>query len=152
MKLAVLLFATTLSLASTALAQAFPAPPKSSSEAGLATDQITIAFANDSIAQNGVNKVADKKFWMWNTPALAANAADLAQTAQCLLAQTCVEQNPLLGSNPSMARLFGTSLPVFAGELGFSYYMKKSGHNWKAIPALSAVTHVVAVGTSLAAR
>ena len=46
---------------------------------------------------------------------IAESAYDAAQTDQCLKAHRCTETNPLLGSNPSTARLIGTKLIVGAG-------------------------------------
>ena len=146
MKRACLLALAFLLLTTVIFAQNFPAPP--SAPRNSHPDEISSAFASNAVKTTA----ADKSFWKWNAPALAMNAADLAQTAQCLVAKTCVEQNPLLGMNPSMARLFGTSLPVFAAQLGFCYYMKKSDHPWRFIPATSTVTHAIAIGMSFAAR
>lgn len=146
MKRTLLLSLTVLLISTGMLSQSFPAPPAPTQNSR--PDEITSAFAGNAVKTSK----ADKSFWEWNIPALAMNAADLAQTAQCLAAKTCVEQNPLLGANPSMPRLFGTSLPVFAAQLGFAYYMKKSNHPWRFIPAATTVTHAIAIGMSLAAR
>src|SRR5947209_20467415 len=85
--------------ASHLLAHDFPAPPVAPQNSH---DEITNAFAATALMPPRP-AVADKAFWQWNTPSLAMNAADLAQTAQCLVAKECVEQNPLLGANPSMS-------------------------------------------------
>jgi len=141
-----LIAVATLVVCSSLSAQSFPSPPQPANHSS--TDEITREFANDAVK----TRVGDASFWGWNAPALAMSGTDLALTAQCLAAKTCVEQNPLLGAYPSMPRLFGTSLPLIAAELGFSYYMKKSRHPWRVFPALNTATHAIAIGMSLAAR
>lgn len=141
-----LVLAAALLLSVACFGQAFPAPPSPAQSAD--SDQITSQFASDAVQP----KTADHSFWKLNGMSAALTAGDLAQTAQCLLAKICVEHNPLFGANPGMARLFGTSVPMLAAQIGVSYYMKKSGRTWKAVPVVGSISHAAGIASGLGIR
>jgi hypothetical protein len=71
---------------------------------------------------------------------LAATVADAEGTHACLRVHTCSELNPLLGSKPSRARIYGTVIPIdLVAYVAFAM-MKKQGRGNLAFGELWGVT------------
>jgi hypothetical protein len=86
----------------------------------------------------------------------AATIADIELTANCLkTVGNCRETNPLLGSNPSRARLYGVNVPIYASQLMMSRMLQRRFPQRKLwmVPFLSSTgTHVVGAASNLWAR
>lgn len=73
---------------------------------------------------------------------LAATVADIEGTEACLHARTCREANPLLGSNPSRERAYGTAMPIAFVSYAMAARLKKDGNGNLAFAILWAATAV----------
>jgi hypothetical protein len=63
-------------------------------------------------------RVFDRKFFVLACVATAATVLDVARTSHCMTTYAvCQEGNPLLGSHPSTARLYGVSFSILGGQL-----------------------------------
>jgi hypothetical protein len=77
-------------------------------------------------------RVFDRKFLVLAGIATAATALDVATTTHCMSAYTnCQEGNPLLGSHPSQAKLYGVSFSMLGGQLLASAWMRRKTPNGK---------------------
>src|SRR5581483_11680394 len=95
-------------------------------------DVIDEAFKADAVVPA---KDDTRAFWKWNALVGASMAYDVSITGHCLAVGACHEMNPLLGSNPSMARLWGSSVPMLAGQIALTYYLRKHHDNhWRRVP------------------
>lgn len=80
-------------------------------------------------------------------------SADLGLTNSCLQANRCQEVNPLYGSRPSTARLFGTGLSIRALTAVITYKMKQGKHpKWWLPNAVMSAAHGAAVINAAAQR
>jgi len=86
----------------------------------------------------------------------AAMVADVELTANCLkTVPNCRESNPLMGSDPSRARLYGVNVPIYAGTILLSRMLRHRSPDRKVwmTPFLSFTgAHVVGVSSDLWAR
>ena len=83
-----------------------------------------------------------------------ASASLDAWTTQRNLARGCVEANPLVGSTPSPARLWGFELGMTAGQELLAWEFKRHGHAKIAgvIAGTVAGAHLAAAGHNLSVR
>jgi hypothetical protein len=95
----------------------------------------------------------DRKFKILTALSIVTMTADLESTLHC--AQSCREVNPLYGSHPTRARLYGINAPFVVGELMISRMLRKrvpEGKSWT-FPALAvSAAHLVGVASNLRAR
>jgi hypothetical protein len=86
-------------------------------------------------------KILDRKFLVLAGMATAATVLDLATTSHCISSYAnCQEANPLIGANPSQAKLYGVSFSMLAGQLLASAWMRHSMPNRKLwmVPSIAA--------------
>ena len=107
------------------------------------------AVAQDLRAEQ--TKTADRKFWTVTGLAAASTVSDVEVTAHALQNPNCTEHNPLFGSHPSRARMYGVSIPATAGYALLGYWLKKRHVNLWAVPQLS-LTAGHGIGSALSAR
>ena len=66
-------------------------------------------------------RIFNRTFAILAAVSAAAMVADVELTANCLKTSVnCHEANPLLGKDPSRARLYGVNVPLYAGEMMLS--------------------------------
>ncbi len=98
----------------------------------------------------------DRTFALLATMSAAMMVADLELTANCVKTVTnCREANPLFGSDPSRARLYGVNVPIYAGEVLVSQLLRRKFPERKSWmrPFLSLTgAHGVGVVSGLRAR
>jgi hypothetical protein len=71
-------------------------------------------------------RVFDRKFLLLTGLTTTATIFDITSTSHCLSAYSnSRETNPLLGSNPSRAKLYGISLSTVAGEVFASAWLRR---------------------------
>ena len=76
--------------------------------------------------------VLDRKFLVLAGIATAATMLDVATTSHCMSTyENCQEGNPLLGSHPSTAKLYGVSFSMLGGQLLASAWMRHKAPNGK---------------------
>jgi hypothetical protein len=115
------------------------------------------AFVPPTLAiERNTNKswhTLDRKFILLHTFSTVALFADLVTTAHGLAEQpNATELNPLFGRRPSLARLYGTALPLHAFAFYLSYHAKKVAPRrsvWKVAPELSIAIHTAAAINNL---
>jgi len=94
-------------------------------------------------------RVFDRKFFVLAGIATAATVLDVATTSHCMSTYAdCQEGNPLLGSHPSQAKLYGVSFSILGGQLLASAWLRRKAPNGKLWMAPSIIT---AAGHGLAA-
>jgi len=77
-------------------------------------------------------RVFDRKFLVLAGIATAATVFDVATTTHCMSTYAnCQEGNPLLGSHPSQAKLYGVSFTMLGGQLLASAWMRRKTPNGK---------------------
>jgi hypothetical protein len=70
-------------------------------------------------------RIFDRKFFLLAGIATTATVLDITTTSTCISRySTCQESNPLLGSHPSPAKLYGVSLSLLAGEMFASAWLR----------------------------
>jgi hypothetical protein len=90
----------------------------------------------------------DRAFALLVTVSAVATVADLELTANCLkTVANCREANPLLGSDPSRARLYGVSVPIYAGQVILSRMLRRKERKTWMMPLVS-LTGMHAVGAA----
>lgn len=98
----------------------------------------------------------NRTFVFLATLSAAATVADIELTANCLKTnRNCRETNPLLGSDPSRARLYGVNVPILAGQMMLSRMLQRRFPQrklWMAPFISTTGTHVVGVASNLWAR
>ena len=107
--------------------------------------------ATAEIAKEQPSKVADKKFWAITALSAASTVADIEVTAHALQNPNCHEHNPLLGTHPSRAKMYGISVPASTAYALVGYLLKKRGVKIWAVPQLS-LTGGHVLGSGLGAR
>ncbi|PYV70670.1 MAG: hypothetical protein DMG96_30550 [Acidobacteria bacterium] len=98
-------------------------------------------------------KVLDRKFLVLAGMATAATVLDLATTSHCMATYAnCQEGNPLLGSHPSQAKLYGVNFSLLAGELFASAWIRRKtpeGKSWMAPPIVATAVHGLAAALNI---
>jgi hypothetical protein len=98
-------------------------------------------------------RVFDRKFLVLAGIATAATVADVATTSHCIAAYAdCREANPLLGSHPSQARLYGVSFSMLGGQLLASAWMRRktpNGKLWMVPPIIATTGHGLAAALNV---
>lgn len=97
-------------------------------------------------------KTIDRPFIILQALQLAAMIGDVESTRYGL-SHGGREGNPLVGSHPSRAVLYGISLPVTAGLTYWSYHLKKAAphsRRWQIVPLVTMGIHGVAAVHNLA--
>jgi hypothetical protein len=75
------------------------------SSALAAEEQRALAIRDSSLRITNERRALERQAHRWEMLYLAASAADLAVTINCLEAGKCVEQNPLFGKRPKSSTL-----------------------------------------------
>jgi hypothetical protein len=86
-------------------------------------------------------KIVDRKFLVLAGIATAVTILDLATTSHCMATYAnCQEGNPLLGSHPSQAKLYGVSFSMLTGQLLAGAWMHRQMPNRKlwTVPLIAA--------------
>ena len=94
-------------------------------------------------------RILDRKFLLLAGMATAATALDLATTSHCLSTYAnCREGNPLFGSHPSQATIYGVTLSMLAGQLFASAWIRRRmpDRNWWMVPPIVATASHGLVG------
>jgi len=93
-------------------------------------------------------RLFDRRFLPLAGVATAATVLDVATTSHCMSRYAdCQEGNPLLGSHPSQAKLYGVSFSMLGGQLLASAWMRRrtpDGKLWMAPPIIASVGHGLA--------
>lgn len=98
-------------------------------------------------------RTADRKFWISMGVSTGLMLTDVGLTNSCVQANRCRELNPLLGSRPSTARIFGVALGLRAFTAVLTYKMKEGRHpRWWLPNAIMSVVHGAAVVSTVAQR
>ena len=106
-----------------------------------------------SIPEQPAPRVFDGKFKVLAALSIATTTADLESTLHC--SPTCREINPLNGSHPTRARLYGINAPLLVGELMMSRVLRKRSPDRKlwTIPLVTtSAEHMFGVASNLRAR
>ena len=96
---------------------------------------------------------SERSFVVFSAFSIGATVADMALTNRCVSAGTCVETNPLFGTRPTAAGLYGVSMSLTAGELLLSYYLKKhypDSKAWMVGPVVSIIAHGAGIAVNAA--
>ncbi len=98
-------------------------------------------------------RLLDRKFMVLAGLATAATALDLATTSHCVATYVnCQEGNPVLGSHPSQAKLYGVNFSMLAGQLLASAWMhrKMPDRNlWMIPPIVATAGHGLAAALNI---
>jgi hypothetical protein len=98
-------------------------------------------------------RVFDRKFLLLAGIATAATALDAVTTSRCMSTYVnCREGNPLLGSHPSQAKLYGVSFSILAGQLLASAWMRREMPNrklWMVPPIIATAGHGLAAALNI---
>jgi hypothetical protein len=98
-------------------------------------------------------RIFDRKFFVLAGVATAATVFDVATTSHCMSTYAdCQEGNPLLGTHPSTARLYGVSFSILGGQLLASAWLRRknpTGKLWMAPPIITAAGHGLAAVLNL---
>lgn len=99
-------------------------------------------------------RIFNRTFAILTAVSAAAMVADIELTANCLkTAVNCHEANPLLGKDPSRARLYGVNVPIFAGEMMLSRMLRRKERKAWMMPLVSLTgMHSVGAASNLWAR
>jgi hypothetical protein len=119
-----------------------------------------LALRPNFLVQNTPNEVKvhrfNRTFVFLATVSAAATIADIELTANCLkTVGNCRESNPLLGSDPSRARLYSVNVPIYASQMMLSRMLQRRFPQRKLwmVPFLSSTgTHAVGAASNLWAR
>jgi hypothetical protein len=94
------------------------------------------------------NKSFDGKFFLLAGVATAATMLDVTTTSRCMSRYAdCQEGNPLLGSHPSTAKLYGVSFSMLSGQLLAGAWMRRkmpNGKLWMAPMIIAGAGHGLA--------
>jgi hypothetical protein len=70
-------------------------------------------------------RIFDRDFFLLAGMVTTATVMDITTTSSCLSGySTCREANPLLGSHPSGAKIYGVNLSLLAGEIFASAWLR----------------------------
>ncbi len=70
-------------------------------------------------------RVFDKKFFLATTAVIGATLLDVETTARCFRSKTCAEANPIYGSHPSRAKLYGIKGSFAAFSIWSTWWWKR---------------------------
>lgn len=130
------------------LAEPVPAPTADLIEAPLPRETFIGA------APQGKSSNFNRSFAVLATLSAATMVADIELTANCVRnsGNSCREANPLLGSDPSRARMYGLNVPIYMSELLLSRMLNRKLPERKLwmMPLLSMTwTHAVGVASNM---
>ena len=98
-------------------------------------------------------RILDRKFFLLAGMATAATVLDVATTSHCLSTYAaCQEGNPLFGSHPSQAKLYGVSFSMLAGQLLASAWIRRKMPNrnlWMIPPIVATGGHGLAAALNI---
>lgn len=98
-------------------------------------------------------RVLDRKFFVLAGIASTATILDITTTSHCLSTYAnCREGNPLLGSHPSAAKLYGVNLSMLAGQILASAWMRREMPHrklWMIAPIAATASHGIAAALNL---
>jgi len=93
-------------------------------------------------------RVFDRKFFALAGVATAATILDVVTTSHCMSTYVnCQEGNPLVGSHPSTAKLYGVSFSLLGAQLLASAWIRREMPHrklWMAPPIIASAGHGVA--------
>jgi hypothetical protein len=93
-------------------------------------------------------RVFDRKFFVLAGIATATTVLDVAMTSHCISTYSnCQEKNPLFGSHPSAAKLYGVSFSMLGGQMLASAWMRREMPKrklWMMPPIVATATHGLA--------
>ena len=131
-----------------ALAQDAVFPPRSLLVSQHPQDQFTVAPNRETKP-----RIFDRKFLLLAGIATTATVLDVATTSHCISTYSqCQEGNPLVGSNPSTARLYGISLSILGAQMLASAWLRREMPHrklWMAPPIVASVGHGIAAALNL---
>jgi len=117
-------------------------------ETQVAIARPTQQAASITPAKRETTRVFDRKFFLLAGVAAAATMSDVTTTSRCMSRYAdCQEGNPLLGSHPSTAKLYGVSFSMLSGQLLASAWMRRkmpNGKLWMAPTIIAGAGHGVA--------
>jgi hypothetical protein len=117
-----------------------------------ATTQLQ-ADAMQAAATAVTPRIFDRKFFLLAGIATTATVLDITTTSTCISRySTCQESNPLLGSHPSTAKLYGVNLSLLAGEMFASAWLRhQMPHKkiWIIPPIVGAAGHGLAAALNV---
>jgi hypothetical protein len=109
------------------------------------SSQPAISFASTKPTKPGI---FNRKFLLLAGIATAATMLDVATTSHCMSTYgDCQEGNPLLGSHPSTAKLYGVSFSMLGGQLLASAWVRHKapdGKLWMMPPIIATAGHGLA--------
>jgi hypothetical protein len=129
------------------VAPAFSQTPESFSTqtAAALANAPSFAFTSTAVTRAKAPRVLDSKFFLLTGIAAAATIADVVTTSHCLSASTsCQESNPLVGSHPSNARLYGFAVSTLAAQVAISALVRHhrpQSKSWMIPPIAAAAAH-----------
>ena len=117
-------------------------------ETQVAIARPTQQAASITPAKREATRVFDRKFFLLAGVAAAATMLDVTTTSRCMSRYAdCQEGNPLLGSHPSTAKLYGVSFSMLSGQLLASAWMRRkmpNGKLWMAPTIIAGAGHGLA--------
>jgi hypothetical protein len=133
-------------IATNAAGQSSPVTSTFDTQTAIAThSKLVVSFANTKETRA---RVFDRKFLVLAGIATAATMLDVATTTHCMSTYAdCQEGNPLLGSHPSKAKLYGVSFSMLGGQLLTSAWLRRktpNGKLWVAPPIIATAGHGLA--------
>lgn len=94
-----------------------------------------------------------RSFAILATVSAATTVADIELSVNCMrTVVNCREANPLMGSDPSRARLYGVNVPIYVGQVVLSRMLKRKFPERKLwlMPLLSLTgTHAAGVASNI---
>jgi hypothetical protein len=147
----VTLMVLTVVVALQAAAQNAPAPTVLAANTAITEQpQHIFLFASTKKPQP---KVLDRKFLALAGMVTAATVLDLATTSHCMSTYgNCQEGNPLLGSHPSQAKLYGVSFSLLVGQLLASAWLRHRTPDsklWMVPPIVATAGHGLAAALNI---
>jgi hypothetical protein len=99
-------------------------------------------------SQDAKPRVFDRKFFILAGVSTAATLLDITTTSNCIFKYSnCREANPLLGSHPSQAKIYGVNLSLLAGEMFASAWLRHQmphRKSWLIPPLIGTAGHGLA--------
>jgi hypothetical protein len=90
------------------------------------------------VAASKPRPTADAAYWSWMTVSAAAMVADVETTVRAVENPRCREVNPLVGDNPTRAKMYALKGSAGALIATLSYVGKKKGwKKWWLIPLVT---------------
>jgi hypothetical protein len=144
----VIFMALTVVLVTPAFAQNEVFPTQAVTVAPQSHEQFTITTGKERKP-----RVFDRNFFLLAGLATAATALDVATTSHCLSTYAnCQEGNPLVGSNPSNAKLYGISFSILGAQMLASAWMRREMPHrklWMIPPIVATAGHGIATVLNL---